>query len=186
MHAGTYDFFLWPLDRLSLRRVRARVLASAQGKTLELGVGTGLNLAYYPPGVEVTGVEPDASMREKALARGVRVVEGDAQKLAFPDEFFDTVCATLVFCSVDDWQQGLREAVRVLKPGGLLLLAEHVRPRGALGKLADALTPLWASWTDGCRLNRDPEYFLGKLGLASVESGEFWLGLGRWWVRRKA
>lgn len=185
MHGATYDFFLWPLDRLSLRRVRARLLAFAQGKTLELGVGTGLNLEYYPAGVEVTGIEPDASMREKALRRGARVVEGDAQKLSFTDESFDTVVATLVFCSVEDWQRGLREAVRVLKTGGRLLLAEHVRPRGALGALADRLTPLWASWTDGCRLNRDPEDFLHKLGLKPLHAGEFWLGVGRWWEFRK-
>lgn len=110
---------------------------------------------------------------------------GVAQALAFEASSFDTVVATLVFCSVPDWRAGLREAARVLKPGGLLLLAEHVRPRGALGVLAHRLTPAWALVADGCHLDRDPGPFLAELGLETVESGSFWRGVGRWWVLRK-
>ncbi len=186
MRGATYDFFLRPVERSGLRRLREELLSRARGKTLELGIGTGLNVAHYPPGVDLTGVEPDAAMAEKARSRGARVVAGDAQNLAFPDASFDTVVATLVFCSVDDWRAGLREAARVLKPGGLFLMAEHVRPRGALGVAADLLTPAWKLVAGGCRLDRDPEPFFSELGLSIAERGAFWRGIGRWWVLRKA
>lgn len=189
MRGACYDWGLTPLEHLWLRARRAKLLAHARGKTLEVGVGTGLNLAHYPPEASVTGIEPDASMRTRALARlsaGTRVEAGEAENLAFAEGEFDTVVATLVLCSVQDPGAALREIHRVLKPGGCLLLMEHVRPRrAAWGRVFDLAAPAWSFIFQGCRLDRDPGPALSALGFRVQESEEFWLGVGRLWVFKK-
>lgn len=101
-------------------------------RVLELGVGTGKNIPYYRARWDVTGVDLSPRMLARAQERAeregrpVELLLGDAQALPFPDSSFDSVVATFVFCSVPDPVQGLREAYRVLKPGGQLQLLEHV------------------------------------------------------------
>lgn len=101
-------------------------------RVLELGVGTGKNIPYYRPSWDVTAVDLSPRMLARAQERAARagrpavLLLGDAQALPFPDGSFDTVAATFVFCSVPDAVQGLREAYRVLRPGGQLRLLEHV------------------------------------------------------------
>ncbi len=190
MRGASYDLALAPLEYLRLRALRAKLLAHAWGKTLEVGVGTGLNLPHYSSQALVTGIEPDAGMRARAhrrLAPNTRIEEGDAENLAFPDAGFDTVVATLVLCSVPSPETALREIHRVLKPGGRLLLMEHVRPGHAFwGRLFDAVTPAWKLLSQGCRLNRDPAPSIKTLGFSIIESEIFWLGIGRLWVLRKS
>ncbi|HOI74538.1 MAG TPA: class I SAM-dependent methyltransferase [Syntrophales bacterium] len=150
-----YNRIAWFYDRMeSLPEVffsgwRGRLLARAQGKILEIGVGTGKNFQYYPAGADVTGVDIADRMitiaKRKAAERGLpfRLEEGDAQDLAWPDDSFDTVVATFLFCSVPDPVKGLRELRRVVKPDGRVLLLEHVRIDGPLmGRLMDWLNPL--------------------------------------------
>ena len=113
---------------------RRRLLASARGRVVELGAGTGLNLRYYPDGLEaLILVEPDAAMRRR-LARRVRgsgrvahIVEASAERLPLADHSVDTIVATLVLCTVDEPQRALEEIARVLRPDGELLFVEHVR-----------------------------------------------------------
>src|SRR5687768_5177387 len=99
--AASYDGWMRPFDRLMLGDGRARVCARAHGRTLELAVGTGRNLPFYPPDVELTGVDVSPAMldvarqRAAALERAVELRVGDAQALDFPDAHFDTVVATL-------------------------------------------------------------------------------------------
>jgi ubiquinone/menaquinone biosynthesis C-methylase UbiE len=128
---------------------RRRLLARAGGKILEVGVGTGKNFPYYPPGADVTGVDISDRMiiiaKRKAVEHGLpfRIEEGDVQNLACPDDSFDTAVATFVFCSVPDPVRGLRELRRVVRPGGLVLLLEHVRiDMPVMGPLMDLLNPL--------------------------------------------
>jgi ubiquinone/menaquinone biosynthesis C-methylase UbiE len=129
-------------------------------EVLEVGVGTGKNIAFFPDGVKVTGVDLTQGMLEQArnraaiLKRDATLLLGDAQSLEFPDATFDTVIATFVFCSVADPVQGLREVSRVVKPGGQVLLLEHVRSaKPILGELMDILNPALVRVT-GANINR--------------------------------
>lgn len=182
MRGWYYDPFMYPFELAGMSAVRSRLLSHAQGKTLEIGMGTGLNLKHYPAGVELTAIEPDAELREIALKRGAPVVDGDAQALPQPDASQDTVVATFVFCSIPDWKKALSEAVRVLKPGGKLLMFDHIKPQGFLGALADLATPPWSVVAHGCHLDREPQTQFEPLGLKILEEGKFWFGFGRWWV----
>jgi len=127
---------------------------------LEVGVGTGKNLPYYPQGMRVTAIDLSPRMLERAQRRAkvlnvrVELLEMDVQYMKFPDHSFDTVFATFVFCSVPDPVLGLQELRRVCKSGGKLLLLEHMRPENIiLGLLFDLLNPLVARMM-GANINR--------------------------------
>lgn len=129
---------------------RRRLWSLVRGpEVLEIGVGTGKNIPYYPPGLSITAIDLTPGMLERAQHRAavvgarVELQLGDAQQLNFSDNTFDEVVATFVFCSVPDPVLGLQEAARVLKPGGRLLLLEHMRAANPLlGTLMDALNPV--------------------------------------------
>lgn len=133
--ASLYDLMEAPVEHLRYRHWRRTLWRQVEGpEVLELGVGTGKNIPYYPPGVQVTAVDLSDRMLNRARrvlhnqgdARGT-LLEMDIQELDFPDETFDEAVATFVFCSVPDPVRGLREALRVTKPGGRLHLLEHMR-----------------------------------------------------------
>jgi len=117
---------------LVLGSTRARLCGRARGRVLEVAVGTGQNLAHYPDGVEVTGVDLSPAMlrharaRARALGLDADLQEGDTQDLAFADGEFDTVVCALALCTIPDQRRALDEMRRVLRPGGLLLLVDHV------------------------------------------------------------
>ena len=118
---------------LSMEPGRRWVASNAEGDALEIGVGTGMNLPFYGPDVRLTGVDlspamlAEARRRAAELDREVDLREGDAQALEFPDDRFDTVVFSLCLCSISDDRRAVAEGVRVLKPGGRMLLIEHVR-----------------------------------------------------------
>ncbi|MBI4423130.1 MAG: class I SAM-dependent methyltransferase [Elusimicrobia bacterium] len=188
MWGRAYDAALAPVERLCLSAARRRLLASATGRTLELGLGTGLNLPHYPPSAWLAAVEPDASMSARARARrpGLRLVRAAAEALPLKASCFDTVVATLVLCSVKQPAEVAAEAFRVLRPGGRFLLLEHVRPPGRLlSPLFAAAAPAWAVVAGGCRLDRDPWPALAAAGFA-VETVETGLrGIVKVWTLRK-
>jgi SAM-dependent methyltransferase len=176
--AWTYDPFLSLAERRGMASRRRDLLASARGRVLEIGAGTGLNLAHYPAGIgELVLSEPDPAMRgrlERRLARSGRdatVVPARAETLPFADGAFDTVVSTLVLCTVGNPGAAVREMRRVLAPGGCLLFAEHVRaasPR--LARWQDRLAGPWAAFALGCRCNAPTEALLAReLRLVRVE-----------------
>jgi ubiquinone/menaquinone biosynthesis C-methylase UbiE len=133
--AFLYDFIEAPLERMRFSAWRKKLQTGIKGeRALEVGVGTGKNLAYYPEEVRITAIELSPRMLAQAqrkLAKShlnVDLQEMDVQRLDFADYLFDTVFATFVFCSVPDPVDGLRELRRVCKPEGRLLLLEHMRP----------------------------------------------------------
>lgn len=147
--APVYDLYSGPMEWMGGARRRARLLDRADGDVLEVGVGTGYNFEHYPEGVHVTGIDVSPRMlaraRDRAEASPATVVldVADVEALPFDDDRFDTATATCVFCSVGDPVQGLRELARVVKPGGRVLLLEHVRPRNrVMGAVADLVSPL--------------------------------------------
>lgn len=130
--APGYDRRGGGVERWIIGDTRARLCRQARGQTLEVAVGTGRNLDHYPQDVELTGVELSPRMlaraRERAarLGRTAELREGDAQKLPFGDQSFDAVVCTLALCAIPDQRAAVAEMHRVLRPGGLLLLVDHI------------------------------------------------------------
>jgi len=149
-NAERYDRGIGFLDRLT-RDARRKVGESVQGRVLEVGIGSGLSLPYYPAGSELRLVGVDLSREMLGLCRRraseaglvVELVENDAQALPFADAVFDSVNFSLVLCTVPDPLRAVREALRVARPGARLVFFEHVRSHlWPLAALQDLINPL--------------------------------------------
>lgn len=155
-----YDGWMTLAEATGLGRWRRALVAGATGGVLDVGCGTGRNLPLYGPGSRVVGVDRDLRVLRVARRRGpaAHVVAARVEALPFRSRAFDAVVSGLVFCSVDDPVQGLREVRRVLTPQGQLRMLEHVRSPGRLrARLQDWIQPCWTWLTGGCRPNRDTE-----------------------------
>ncbi len=151
-------------------------------RILEVGVGTGKNLPYYPKDVQVTAIDLSPAMLQRAKAKAaqggyaVDLNLMDAQRLDLPDASFDTVVSTFVFCSVPDALRGLQEVRRVTKPGGQVLLLEHTRsPNPAIGRIMDWLNPLVVRLM-GANINRRTVENVRAAGLTIVRVDDLALG----------
>jgi ubiquinone/menaquinone biosynthesis C-methylase UbiE len=165
--AALYNWLMrQPLVRRGFDPVRRELIGQAHGIVLEVGAGGGQNFPFYDPTrverVEV--VEPDEAMLVEARRRlaeapvPVTLIRAAVEALPFPDAWFDSAVAALVFCSVSDPERGLREIWRVLKPGGTLLLLEHVRASGAIAAwVQDALVPLTTRFLGNDHWNRETQ-----------------------------
>jgi SAM-dependent methyltransferase len=184
--AAVYDRMLAGLEKAGLAQRRADLLAAAHGRVIELGAGTGANLAAYPDRIDsLTLIEPDPHMarrlRAKLAARQPgfdhELLELGAERLPFEDRTFDTAVATLVLCTIPDPERALVEVARVLKPDGSLLVIEHVRdPDSARrARWQDRLERPWGWLAGGCHPNRDTRATLRAAGfdVAGIESDRF-------------
>lgn len=164
--AKVYDRLTADMEEACLQRWRADLLAGVGGDVVEIGAGTGRNLAHYGPGVgRLVLTEPDRHMRERLADRvaaeppaaaAVEVVDATAERLPFADASFDAAVTTLVLCSVDDQAAALAELRRVLRPRGRLVFIEHVAADGRPRRLRWQrwVEPVWRRLAGGCRLTR--------------------------------
>lgn len=141
---------------------RERVIGTAEGRVLEIGIGSGLNLPLYGPAVRtVIGLEPSPELLRMARGRAagapvpVELLEASAEAVPLEDASIDTVVTTWTLCTIPDTSRALAEMRRVLKPGGALLFVEHGRaPEPSVARWQDRLDPLWRRAAGGCHLNR--------------------------------
>jgi len=149
---------------------RRWVCSQAEGDVLEIGIGTGRNLPFYSGRIRLTGIELSPAMlaiarqRAEELGRAVDLRLGDAQSLPFPDQAFDTVVYTLVLCTIPADRRAIVEARRVLRPGGRLLLLEHVRSHLPLIRAIQRLLNPFTVRFQGDQLLRDPLDYLSEEG----------------------
>ena len=169
------------MDARGAAEHRRRLVAAAHGAVVEIGAGYGATFAHYPPAVtSVLALEPDPTLRALALAAATRapvpitVQNGVAESLPAADASIDVVVSSLVLCSVAGQPAVLAEAVRVLRPGGLLLFYEHVRSsHRVLAAAEDLLTPLWSRVAGGCHPNRDTAAAIAGAGLTMLDLQRF-------------
>jgi len=168
--APRYDKDIMRFEKILFSGGREWVCSQARGEVLDIGVGTGRNVEHYPKGIRLTGIEISAPMldiarqRASRLGREVDLREGDAQALEFANASFDTVVFTLSLCSIPDDRKAIGEAERVLRPGGRLLLLEHVAsprwPVRTVQQLLDWITVR----TVGDHLVREPLVYVQAQG----------------------
>lgn len=160
--ASAYDRQIGWFERHVFGEQRAWACAQAEGRVLEVAVGTGLNLAFYAPGADVTGVDLSPEMlqiarrRAAELGRNLELREGDAHDLPFDDESFDSVVATYSLCNIPDPSRAVAEMRRVLRPGGRLVLVDHIRSASRPVFWAQKAIELVSVRLDGDRMTRRP------------------------------
>jgi ubiquinone/menaquinone biosynthesis C-methylase UbiE len=180
-----YDPFVWLGEALGMRRHRRELLRGAYGCVVEIGAGTGLNVAHYPADVaELVLSEPEPGMRHRLArrldqhGRVARILDAPAERLPLADASVDTVVSTLVLCTVDDPEGALREIARVLRQDGQLLFVEHVRASSPfLAGCQDRLLEPWRAFAGGCVCNRPTAELMRALGFTVVTDDAVWRGM---------
>ena len=183
--ARVYDPFVWLGELAGMRSRRSVLVGNARGRVVEIGAGTGLNVAHYPDEItELVLTEPDAAMRRRLArrlqrdGRGARIVVAPAERLPLADASVDTVVSTLVLCTVNDPERTLGEIARVLRPDGQLLFIEHVRASSRfLAACQDYLLRPWRSFAGGCHCNRATVELMRACGFTIAADEDVWRGM---------
>ncbi len=182
---GIYENHIFPvimdIALAGVKEDRRELIGQASGKTLEIGMGSGVNLPFYTNAVsKVVGLEPCAAVVETAKRRlaawdakgALQTAAGSfefhvcgSEQLPFEDHTFDTVIACLVFCTIPDAKSAATEMYRVLRPGGKLLFYEHVcSPDVWMSRIQRLVNPFWKIFACGCHLHRDTEFLFQEAG----------------------
>lgn len=187
---GFYDRHVLPrlLDfscgMKAVRKQREKVVPGAHGRVLEVGIGSGLNLAHYDRSRIDTliGLDPSPELRRMAEQRArdagiaVQWLPLQAERIPLPDASIDSIVVTYTLCTIDDASAALAEMRRVLAPGGELFFSEHGRaPDPKVARTQDRLTPYWQHIAGGCRLNRDIPALLAAAGFELAELSTMYL-----------
>ncbi|MBU2602533.1 MAG: class I SAM-dependent methyltransferase [Actinobacteria bacterium] len=191
--ARTYDLMEWAVERRAFGSWRPLLWDLVEGpRVLEVGVGTGKNLAHYPADAEVTAIDFSPGMlaharrRAAELGSNVELREMDVQHLDLPDDSFDTVVTTFVFCSVPDPVLGLREIARVLRPGGRLLMLEHVLSmKPVLRQVMRAADPMVVRMM-GANITRRTRNNIEAAGFLIEKETDLWLDIVKLFQARHA
>jgi len=186
----SYDRFMSGMEKRYLRARRARLLSPLKGRILEVGVGTGINFEHYSGDIEVVGIEPSPYMMPQAMKR--------REVLLFPDKItlhhvgcsypemeqliepssLDAVVCTLVLCTIPDPGKALGNFRKWLKPGGKLVVIEHIRSHDHFkGRMQDLVNPLWARMAEGCQLNRSTDMLILQSGFSLLQEERFRIGI---------
>jgi len=181
---GFYQRYVLPrliditMSSRNLAPYRARTIAAARGRVLEIGVGSGLNLPLYGPEVsEIVAIDPSAELLALAGRHAdprTTLITASAEALPFAKVSFDSVVTTWTLCSIPSAAQALREVHRVLRPDGRLLFAEHgLAPEPGVARWQHRLTPCWRCLAGGCHLDRDIHRLIAAAGfrIDSIETG---------------
>jgi ubiquinone/menaquinone biosynthesis C-methylase UbiE len=177
--SNLYDIIEYPIEKFLLQKYREKVISRAQGKILEIGVGTGKNLPYYSRNSELTAIDFSSGMLEIAQRKQKRLnlnhfnlLEMDVQKLSFQDNTFDTIVSTCVFCTVPEPEAGLKELYRVLKPGGKALFLEHMKSNWFIINIHLYLMNVFTKIILGTSMIRETQRNIEKSGfkIISVEN----------------
>src|SRR5881227_1261188 len=170
--AAQYDKGMAFNEKLFFGDGRAWACSHARGQVLEIAIGTGRNLPFYPADVEITGIEISPAMleiarrRAQSLGRQVELVVGDAQALPFSDQRFDTVVCMIALCSIPDERQAVAEVWRVLRPGGCFVALEHVRSPNIIIRGLERLLESYTVRTQGDHLLREPVETVHAVGFS--------------------
>lgn len=160
LFAQFYDRMIRGMERTYFSPVRKSLMANIEGNLLEIGSGTGANIPYLPPKGQKIFLEYNPWMLRESLKKSLKQLGdpliGSGSELPFRQEAFETVLITLVLCSVGNLPKTIKEIDRVLKPGGKVLVLEHVvSEKGWMAAIQRAITPVWRHLADGCHLDRD-------------------------------
>jgi ubiquinone/menaquinone biosynthesis C-methylase UbiE len=181
---GFYDKFLLPrvvhfmCGQNPAMKQRAKVVPLAEGKVLEIGIGSGLNIPYYVPGKvsHLWGVDPSREMWSLAEKNAkdhhidAEFLESGAESIPLDDNSADTVVMTYTLCTIPETHSALQEVQRVLKPGGTLLFCEHGEaPDEHIRRWQQRMNPVWKLLGGGCNLNRPIPRLLKESGFASTD-----------------
>ncbi|OGU57184.1 MAG: methyltransferase type 11 [Ignavibacteria bacterium RIFOXYB2_FULL_35_12] len=181
-----YDVFEAPME-MFLGKWRRELIKYSSGKVLEVGVGTGKNIEYYPNDIDLTAIDFSEGMLSKAIKKykrkpNVKFIQMDIQATDFETDTFDTVIASYVFCSVPDPVTGLKEIKRICKNDGKIILLEHVRSDNKLiGLSMDLLNPLIVGLF-GFNINRDTENNIVNSGFDSYQVRYLWYDFLRMFI----
>ena len=183
--ARLYDSTLWLGELAGMRRRRAALVGAAFGRVLEIGAGTGLNIAHYPDEIaELVLTEPEPAMRRRLARRLQRhgriaqIIDAPAEQLPLADASVDTVVSTLVLCTVSEPVSALREIARVLRPGGQLLFIEHVRSSSRfLAACQDKFLGPWRRFGGGCICNQPTLDLMRACGFTVSADEAVWRGM---------
>jgi ubiquinone/menaquinone biosynthesis C-methylase UbiE len=182
-----YDLSMTVMEATGLGRWRRWLAAGASGRVLDVGCGTGRNLALLGTPVPPVGIDPclPSLLAARRRAPKARLVQARAEALPFRSGCFDTALSGLVFCSVGDPPAGLHEVRRVLKPGASFRLLEHVRAEPAWqARLQHRIQPFWTWFTGGCHPNRDTEAAVAAAGFHTDPGSRRAQGTMRRWSAR--
>ncbi|GLY71191.1 class I SAM-dependent methyltransferase [Amycolatopsis taiwanensis] len=190
-HSGGYDRQMGFIDRKFFGDTRQWLCGQAEGDVLEVAIGTGLNLGLYSDDVRLTGVDLSPGMldharrRAEETGREVALSIGDAQRLEFPDASFDTVVCTFSLCAIPDDRVAIGEMKRVLRPGGRLLLADHVVSTSWAARVVQRLLEVVTIQVGGENFRRRPIKHVQAVGFSIEQHDRFKLGIVERLVARK-